>query len=416
MPTSPARGPFEEGRGRGSDEPVALTLERVTKAYGALRAVDDVSLHVRAGEFVTLLGPSGSGKTTALRIVAGLIRPDAGRIVARGHDITGIPAYRRDIGIVFQNYALFPHMTAAQNIAFPLKVRGVTSQEIAARVQAVLHLVHLSGLGDRFPRQLSGGQQQRVALARAIVFRPWLLLMDEPLGALDKKLREAMQLEIARISRGVGVTVLYVTHDQEEALAMSDRIAIFRHGRVEQIGTGEELYERPASLFVGQFMGESTVLRGVLQAASDDWVVAGTRWRIRVSTEACQRVGAKPGSQVAVVIRPERLRIGSALGRNDSGARFNCVNGTVLEQLYLGSVRKYVIDLGQGDQAIVRAQVGAESSPAPVRGPVEISWDLSHGVVVADEREAEPAHQVEGPLVAKPGTTGTGRAVGAPAE
>ena len=398
----------------GFNEPAALTLERVTKTYAGVTAVDDVSLEVRAGEFVTLLGPSGSGKTTTLRIVAGLVRADAGRIVARGNDITNMPAYRRDIGIVFQNYALFPHMTAAQNIAFPLKVRGVTSTEIDSRVQAVLHLVRLSGLGDRFPRQLSGGQQQRVALARAIVFRPWLLLMDEPLGALDKKLREAMQLEIARISREVGVTVLYVTHDQEEALAMSDRIAIFRHGRVEQVGTGEELYEQPASLFVGQFMGESTVLRGVLQTASGDCVVAGARWRIRVAPEACRRVGVRSGSRVAVVVRPERLRIGPAPGRSDPGGRFNCVSGTVLEQMYLGSVRKYVIDLGDGDQAIVRAQVGTEPPTAPVRGSVQISWDLSHGVVVADDREVEPAVHAQDARSAQTEATGAGRVVGAP--
>ncbi len=412
---SPASEPQAARRGPGAfDEPAALTLERVTKAYGGLTAVDDVSLEVRAGEFVTLLGPSGSGKTTTLRIVAGLVRADAGRIVARGRDITGIPAYRRDIGIVFQNYALFPHMTAAQNVAFPLKVRGVASREIGAQVQAVLDLVRLSGLGDRFPRQLSGGQQQRVALARAIVFRPWLLLMDEPLGALDKKLREAMQLEIARISREVGVTVLYVTHDQEEALALSDRIAIFRHGRVEQVGTGEELYEQPASLFVGQFMGESTVLRGVLQAASGDCVVAGTRWRIRVTAEACRRVGVTSGSRVAVVVRPERLRIGPAPGRSDPGGRFNCVSGTVLEQMYLGSVRKYVIDLGDGDQAIVRAQAGAEASPATVRGSVQISWDLSHGVVVADERQVEQAVRAEDAPAVRAEAAGAGRVVGAP--
>jgi putative spermidine/putrescine transport system ATP-binding protein len=195
---------------------------------------------------------------------------------------------------------------------------------------------------------------------------------------------------------------------------MSDRIAIFRHGRVEQVGTGEELYEQPASLFVGQFMGESTVLRGVLQTAPGEWVVVGARWRIRVAPDACRRVGVGSGSRVAVVVRPERLRIGPALGRTDPGGGFNCVGGTVLEQMYLGSVRKYVIDLGDGDQAIVRSQVGAEAPSVPARGSVQISWDLAHGVVVADERDVGPAVQAQGALPFQTGATDAGRAVGAP--
>src|SRR5581483_8600606 len=275
----------------------ALRLEGLTKLYGEHAALADVSLDVRGGEFITLLGPSGSGKTTTLRCVAGFVRPDAGRVYLD----------ERDIGMVFQNYALFPHMTAAANVAFPLEVRKLARAEIARRVQEALELVHLGGLGGRYPRQLSGGQQQRVALARAIVFRPPLLLMDEPLGALDKNLREAMQLEISRISRELGVTVLYVTHDQEEALAMSDRIAVYHQGRIEQLGSGEDLYERPATLFVAEFMGESTVFRGRVERDGADAWLASAAARLPIDPAACAALGLGTGERAALVVRPERL-------------------------------------------------------------------------------------------------------------
>ncbi|MFN8186100.1 MAG: ABC transporter ATP-binding protein [Gaiellales bacterium] len=284
-----------------------LSLDRVTKRYGSICACDQVSLEVQAGEFVTLLGPSGSGKTTTLRIVAGFVRPDEGNVVLDERDLTLLPPHKRDIGMVFQHYALFPHMTAGDNVAFPLKMRGVKGSERRQRAQKALELVHLAGLDNRFPSQLSGGQQQRVALARAIVFSPTLLLMDEPLGALDKKLREALQLEISHLSRRLGGTVVYVTHDQEEALAMSDRIAIYNEGRIEQIGTGQELYERPASLFVASFMGESNIFTGRLETHAGGAEVALThagfvsprrRRRLRGSIRAprwpwcCGRAGA----------------------------------------------------------------------------------------------------------------------------
>ena len=244
---------------------------------------------MRRGEFVTLLGPSGSGKTTTLRMIAGFTSPTGGSIEIDGQDMTRVPPHRRDVGMVFQNYALFPHMTAAQNVAFPLRMRKQSRAEIDRRVGDALDLVKLRHLADRYPRQLSGGQQQRIALARAVVFEPRLLLMDEPLGALDRKLREALQLEIIRISRELGATVLYVTHDQEEALVMSDRIAIFNEGRIEQLGSGEDLYDRPASLFVADFIGESNILRGRYEADGADggWMTRGP-WRWRIGREAAR--------------------------------------------------------------------------------------------------------------------------------
>src|SRR5512132_1690651 len=230
-------------------------------------ALDTLTLEVEQGEFVTLLGPSGSGKTTTLMMIAGFEEPTAGEILVSGEPVVHRPAYRRNIGVVFQSYALFPHMTVAANVAYPLRMRNVGRDEIRRRVAAALDLVQLVALGGRYPGQLSGGQQQRVALARALVFEPPLLLMDEPLGALDKKLREDLQLEIKRIQREVGVSVIYVTHDQSEALTMSDRIAIMRGGRLEQYAAAEELYERPATRFVAEFVGEATLLPARVESA-----------------------------------------------------------------------------------------------------------------------------------------------------
>src|SRR5688572_11305539 len=238
----------------------SVDLVNLRKLYGGVVALDTLTLSVKQGEFVTLLGPSGSGKTTTLMMIAGFEDPSAGDILVNGEPVVSRPPHRRNIGVVFQSYALFPHMTVAGNVGYPLRMRHVRRDDVRRRVAAALDLVQLGALGDRYPAQLSGGQQQRVALARALVFEPPLLLMDEPLGALDKKLREDLQLEIKRIHRDVGVTVIYVTHDQSEALTMSDRIAIMRAGRLEQYGAADELYERPATRFVAEFVGEATLL------------------------------------------------------------------------------------------------------------------------------------------------------------
>jgi putative spermidine/putrescine transport system ATP-binding protein len=374
-----------------------LRLTSLFKRYGDFAAVDDVSLDVRPGEFVTLLGPSGSGKTTTLRMIAGTTRPDAGEIVLDGRDITTVPPHKREIGMVFQNYALFPHMTAAQNIGFPLKMRGIKGAEAAKLVSDALKLVHLEGFGERYPKQLSGGQQQRVAVARAVVFKPGLLLMDEPLGALDKKLREALQLEITRISREIGVTVIYVTHDQEEALSMSDRIALYNGGRIHQIGTGKDLYEEPASLFVAQFIGESNVFRGRLASQDAAVDVAGGQ-RLRVTPGACRRSGVSTGAEAAIVVRPERLAVTPVNGHSRvSDDTSNVLRGVVREVIYLGSMRRYVVELGDGATARAQVQVGQAGDDLLSGAEVELAWTVEHGVLVAADT-AGPAATPETPL------------------
>ena len=380
-------------RTAGDTGPGALIVRDLTKSYGELRAVDGISLDVQPGEFVTFLGPSGSGKTTMLRMIAGFAEPDRGRIEVDGRSLVGVPPYRRDIGMVFQNYALFPHMTAARNIAFPLEMRGLRGAEVRRRTETALALVRLAGLGDRYPRQLSGGQQQRVALARAIVFGPRLLLMDEPLGALDKKLRESLQLEIMHISRQLGVTVVYVTHDQEEALVMSDRIAIVNRGRIEQIGPGEDLYDRPASLFVADFIGDANIFRGRLQLDGElAWIVRDAfRWR--VSLEAVQRAGLVTRAAAAVVVRPERLWVEPAEPAPAMSARAALSNSSpavLSEIIYLGSSRKYVLTLAGGASVTVRRQADEPGPDLRVGRVVTVGWRVADGVVLADESD-EPA-------------------------
>ena len=362
----------------------ALVLRGLEKSFGDVAAVDGVDLEVRQGEFITLLGPSGSGKTTTLRMIAGFTRQSGGTIEIDGVDMSDIPPHRRDVGMIFQNYALFPHMTAAQNIAFPLEMRRAGRSEIKRRVAEALALVRLDGHGNRYPRQLSGGQQQRIALARAVVFQPRLLLMDEPLGALDKKLREALQLEVMHISRQLGATVIYVTHDQEEALVMSDRIAIFNRGRIEQLGRGEDLYDRPVSLFVADFIGESNILHGRFQRDGEaGWLTQGTlRWR--VSPAATARAVLDGDRPAALVVRPERLRI---IGADDVAAAAtgaNAVDATVRDVLYLGSNRKYELTLPGGQIAAVRQPLGGDDRVWESGDRVRLVWAIDDGVLVAD--------------------------------
>ena len=367
----------------------ALVLRALRKSFGSAVAVDGVDLEVRRGEFVTLLGPSGSGKTTTLRMIAGFTSPTGGTIEIDGQDMTRVPPHRRDVGMVFQNYALFPHMTAAQNVAFPLRMRKQPRPEIDRRVGEVLDLVRLRHLADRYPRQLSGGQQQRIALARAVVFEPRLLLMDEPLGALDRKLREALQLEIIRVSRELGATVLYVTHDQEEALVMSDRIAIFSEGRIEQLGSGEDLYDRPASLFVADFIGESNILRGRYEADGADggWMTQGaTRWR--VGPAAVAQASLEGGAAAAIVIRPERTRITGTSGNATPGA--NEVDATVAEVLNLGPDTKYELTLEGGQRVAVREPRERGGRELQRGDHVRLTWAVEDGLLVADREGSGP--------------------------
>ncbi len=367
--------------GSAPGERPTLVLRGLTKQFGDFAAVDGVDLEVRRGEFVTLLGPSGSGKTTTLRMIAGFTHQSGGTIEIEGTDMRGVPPYRRDVGMIFQNYALFPHMTAAANVAFPLEMRHVPRSEIKRRVGDALALVRLAGFGERYPRQLSGGQQQRIAFARAVVFGPRLLLMDEPLGALDKKLREALQLEIMQMSRQLGATVIYVTHDQEEALTMSDRIAIFSVGKIAQLGSGEDLYNRPASLFVADFIGDSNILRGRFQSNGDaGWLVQGDR-RLHVSQPAVERAGIANDGDGALVVRPERIRI-TEPGGHAPGT--NAVAATVTEVLFLGPIRKYELTLADGQRAVVRVQAGSGERAWRPDDRVSLTWEVDDGVLVAD--------------------------------
>ena len=356
-----------------------IEVEGLTKHFpgAAVPAVDGIDLDIRAGEFMTLLGPSGSGKTTTLNMIAGFEAVTAGRITLDGNDIARLPAYRRNLGMVFQNYALFPHMSAAENIAFPLRQRKIGKAEIARRVANVLELVHLGGYGDRLPSQLSGGQQQRVALARAVVFEPRALLLDEPLGALDKKLRESLQLEISRLHRELGITFVFVTHDQDEALALSDRIAVFRDGRIEQAGTPTELYETPASRFVATFLGDSNVFTGHVRDGRLD-----TGW-------SSLQVPATPTNDgpVALVVRPERLRLTPASDGPAPGD--NVLPATVTDVVYHGAFRRVLVRFDGGGTGQVREPAGAPAGIA-VNQRVEVSWDAEAGVLVPDD-EPEPA-------------------------
>jgi spermidine/putrescine ABC transporter ATP-binding subunit len=304
---------------------------------GGRLVLPGVSLEVAAGTVTGLLGPSGSGKTTLLKVVAGFEFPDAGRVTVGGADITDVSPAKRNIGMVFQNYALFPHMSVARNIAFPLQMRSVSRSEIERRVVEAMALVELRGYGERLPSQLSGGQQQRVALARAVVFDPTLLLLDEPFGALDRKLRESMQLEVRRLQRRLGLTTVFITHDQEEALVLSDRIAVMDGGAIRQIGAPDEIYDRPADAFVAQFIGESNLLVGEIAAPDRVRLDDGTSVTVR-------GLGGGRG-RVRLLVRPEKMAIGSATNR---------FTGTVVEAVYLGEAHKLRVRVAGGVELMVR--------------------------------------------------------------
>ena len=356
-----------------------LELVAVSKTFGSVRAVDDVSLTVASGEFLTLLGPSGSGKTTTLMMIAGFESVTAGEILLGGRRLTRVPPYRRNLGMVFQHYALFPHMTVHDNLAFPLRTRGITRAETDQRVEEALDRVRLPGYGMRFPAQLSGGQQQRVALARALVYGPPVLLMDEPLGALDKKLREQMQLEIKHIQRELRLTVIYVTHDQEEALTMSDRIAVMRQGRIVQLGPPEDLYERPADQFVADFIGESNFLEVTVRAVEGGTATALTGSGFEV-TLAGGDAGAE-GTRLTLALRPERVRLASrgeqarAQGQLTANG-YQWWNGVIEEVVYIGATRKYQIRLG-GQLLVAQQQAGSDVPYFREGESVQVGWSMA---------------------------------------
>ncbi|MFI5495072.1 ABC transporter ATP-binding protein [Actinoplanes sp. NPDC051859] len=337
----------------------------------ALRATD---LTVGRGEFFSLLGPSGCGKTTTMRLIAGFEEPTAGTVYLDGHDVTGVPPHRRDVNMVFQSYALFPHLNTYRNVAFGLERRKVGRTEIRRRVGEILDIVDLTGLEQRFPRELSGGQQQRVALARALVNRPRALLLDEPLGALDLKLRQHMQVELKRIQREVGVTFVYVTHDQDEALTMSDRIAVMRAGSIEQLGTPREIYERPATRFVAGFIGAANLLDGAADSVADGIAVLAYGPGERVLVPVPDSV--RPGDALEVSVRPEKI----GLSRDEpAGAGNSTLTGVVADVVYHGTATSYTVKTGTGADLVVFGQNTA--SAADLAGPgdrVFLTWSPQH--------------------------------------
>jgi spermidine/putrescine ABC transporter ATP-binding subunit len=353
---------------------IKVSLKNLGKRFNEVVAVDRVNLEVYTGEFLTLLGPSGSGKTTTLMMISGFEFPTEGEIFVEGKDISDVPPSKRNIGMVFQNYALFPHMTVYENIAFPLKMKKFGKADISKRVGAVLEKVKLPGFERRYPKQLSGGQQQRIALARALVFDPPLLLMDEPLGALDKKLREYMQIEIKNIQRDLKVTTIYVTHDQAEALTMSNRIAVFNQGRVEQVGTPEEIYDGPANKFVADFIGETNFLEGNVKRIADDkyW------FRSKGGSEFLlpKQKDLSLDEKVVIAIRPEKIVL---LTEKLQG--FNHLEGKVEEVIYVGETRRYRIRLNESESLYVKQQSYFETRPIKGSDKVLIGWPI-HGTLI----------------------------------
>ena len=335
-----------------------LDIEGVSKTFGDVVALADVDLGIAAGEFVTILGPSGSGKTTLLKVIAGFETADSGSIRVDGSDVTDLDPALRNIGMVFQNYALFPHLSVARNVGYPLAMRGLAKGEIAKRVGEALEMVELGGMAERLPKQLSGGQQQRVALARATVFQPRLLLLDEPFGALDRKLRDQMQLEVRRLQRRLGLTTLFITHDQEEALIMSDRVAVMAKGRLQQVGPPLEIYEAPANPFIADFIGESNIFSGTIEARGDGVLSVGLAGGLSIQVPSRLDLAARVGQRAKVMVRPERfvdLNVGGA------PATVNRIDGLVAESAYIGVSDKYRFATAAGLNVLVRLPSGPMS-------------------------------------------------------
>ncbi len=353
-----------------------LRVEGLGKRYDSVVALAPTDLAVAKGEFLTLLGPSGSGKTTLLSLVAGLTMPDSGRVLINGTDVTYAPPYERDIGVVFQNYALFPHLSVEENIGFPLKMRRVATAEIKRRVGEALEMVHLAHTANRLPRELSGGQQQRIALARCLVYRPSIILMDEPLGALDRKLRDRMQLEIKRIHRELGTTIVYVTHDQEEAMTMSDRICLMNGGSIEQLGDPSELYFRPRTLFVADFVGESNLLDGTVAGIAADVVTVALAGGVTATALAAGRTFAV-GQKATVMIRPQNLAV-------EPGTAPGTLAGRVVDVMVSGSLTKVYVDAGRTNGApIVAAFATRHGADHVARGDtVSLRWQPTDAVAL----------------------------------
>ncbi|MFB3923924.1 MAG: ABC transporter ATP-binding protein [Terriglobia bacterium] len=369
----------QEQRGDGNQrlDPI-VELRRISKRYGEHAALEDFSLEVRRGEFLTLLGPSGSGKTTILRLVAGFEQPQAGQVFLEGQDAADLPPYQRNVNTVFQHYALFPHLDVFNNVAFGLERMKLSRDEIRRRVKAILELVELPGKEDRYPQQLSGGEKQRVALARALVLEPAVLLLDEPLGALDQKLRKQMQVELKRLRERLGITFIFVTHDQEEALVMSDRVAVINRGRLEQIGTAEEVYDRPSTRFVAEFMGVENFFE--VKFAQNEGGEARFESSCGAALWAHDTNGLALGRNATLAVRPEALRL---LPEQPRPAPRNLMAGEIVEAIYEGGSRRWAVQLASGKRLVVREsnsqRPGVESMGRGTR--VYLTWEPERSLV-----------------------------------
>jgi spermidine/putrescine transport system ATP-binding protein len=376
-----------------SQEPPAIELHGVVKEFRShgevVTAVRDLHIAIAEGEFFSLLGPSGCGKTTTMRIVAGFEEPTAGTVYLHGTDVTNVPPHKRDVNMVFQSYALFPHMTVFDNVAFGLRRKNTPKKEVTDRVTDLLGVVGLDGYAKRRPRQLSGGQQQRVALARALVNRPRALLLDEPLGALDLKLRQAMQIELKRIQREVGITFVYVTHDQGEALTMSDRIAVMNEGVIEQLAAPRDIYEHPKTRFVAGFIGTSNLLSGTVTStdpATDGAVIDLGADGGRIVVPAA---GKRPGDELEITVRPEKITLvadaANAAPPASAGQHDCALRGTVAEVVYLGTSTNYNVTTSAGAEVVVYSQNSANDASGPQRGEqVWLHWDSANSYAIGN--------------------------------
>ncbi|MGU7771636.1 ABC transporter ATP-binding protein [Burkholderia sp. MR1-5-21] len=354
-----------------------IAFRSISKSYGASVALHAIDLTVKKGEFLSLLGPSGSGKSTILNIIAGAVAPSTGTIVLDGKDVSTVPPRERGLGMVFQNYALLPHLNVFDNVAFPLRIRGISKAEIAQRVRNALERVGLVGYENRKPRELSGGQQQRVGIARCIVYSPSVILMDEPLGALDKKLRDQLQGEIKRLHRDLGTTLVYVTHDQEEALNLSDRVCLMNGGRIAQLGTPDELYFEPVSEFVADFVGESNLLEGAVEGTGLVRLKDGTMLKVR-NTE-----GHVPSSNVKVLVRPEKI---SVMEETETGAPAdadtNVYSGVIAQVSFVGGMTRFELQLSTGATLLVKTISARAAERSPIGHPLTVCWSARDSVVL----------------------------------
>lgn len=352
--------------------PDMITFNGIEKKYGETIALKRVDLSVRKGEFLSLLGPSGSGKSTILNIIAGAISPSSGNVMINGEDVTRKPPRERGLGMVFQNYALLPHLNVFDNVAFPLKIRGMGKSEIKEKVENALERVGLSGFGSRKPREMSGGQQQRVGIARCIVYSPSIILMDEPLGALDKKLRDQLQIEIKRLHEEIGTTIVYVTHDQEEALNLSDRICLMHNGQIEQHGTPDELYFEPASTFVADFVGESNLLKGVLGPNQT------VQTEHNLSLQVANTRGHVTGSQVSVLVRPENI----SLNANQNSSNMNQAHGLITQVSFVGGMTRVELTTTDGEKLLMKGLSEPAANRLTIGQPVSVHWSPSDSVLI----------------------------------